>query len=252
MILNMTGGGAPLNFKVVGNPQPASPKENTIWVNTDVPIGKWYFDASQPDDLLEGDVWFPIGTSSPVEFNALKKNGIQVYPISAKQYVGGAWVDVEAKSYQGGEWVGWYTSIVKNGDILIGFSGNLRKDHNSTMTKVDNYLRLVIGDSRAGGPTTSSKIDVTSIKTIYLDVDVQNVASGGVSVGIFSAINADRGTAIQSNTVAHQKTQLTGRQLLKCDVSNYSGLYYIGVFSDDTSVSGSYTREYHIYSLYYI
>ena len=40
MILNLGGsGGAPLNFKVVGNPQPSNPKVNTIWVDTDVPIG---------------------------------------------------------------------------------------------------------------------------------------------------------------------------------------------------------------------
>ena len=98
------GGGTALNFKVVGNPQPASPKENTIWLNADVPIGAWYFSATQPENLNEGDVWFPIGTSSPVEFNALKKNGIQVYPLSAKQYVGGALVDVDTQIYQSGEW----------------------------------------------------------------------------------------------------------------------------------------------------
>ena len=50
------GGGTALNFKVVGNPQPESAKGNTIWVNTDVPIGAWYFAATQPENLIEGRV----------------------------------------------------------------------------------------------------------------------------------------------------------------------------------------------------
>ena len=107
MIFNIgsSGGGAPLNFKVVGNPQPANPKENTIWVDTDVPIGAWYFSATQPEGLAEGDVWFPTGVSSVAEFNALKKSGIMVYPISAKQYADGSLVDKPSKIYQNNEWV---------------------------------------------------------------------------------------------------------------------------------------------------
>ena len=54
--------------------------------------------------MAHGDVWFPVGTSSPVEFNALKKNGIQVYPLSAKQMVSGTLNDVTAKCYQSEKW----------------------------------------------------------------------------------------------------------------------------------------------------
>lgn len=98
-------GGGGLNFKLVGGlTQPAGLAENTIWVITDIEITGYDFNATQPADPMEGMVWITVGRSSHVEFNALKTNGIQVYPNSAKQYVGGAWVDVEARSYQGGEW----------------------------------------------------------------------------------------------------------------------------------------------------
>ena len=76
MILNMSGGGSnPLNFKVVGNPQPANPKENTIWVNTDVSITSWIFSATEPEAPSDGAIWILPGTAG-ASFNALKKNGI--------------------------------------------------------------------------------------------------------------------------------------------------------------------------------
>ena len=102
---NVGGGGGGLNFKVVGvSAQPGNPKENTIWVNTDTEITSWAFSATEPESPVEGMVWIVTGTSSTVEFNALKKNGIQVYPVSCKQYVSGAWADRFAYVYQNGAW----------------------------------------------------------------------------------------------------------------------------------------------------
>lgn len=50
MIFNMSGGGGnSLNFEVVGGTtEPASPKENTIWINTDVPVKEWMFSNTNP------------------------------------------------------------------------------------------------------------------------------------------------------------------------------------------------------------
>ena len=48
------GGSNVLNFKVVGNPQPTNPKENTIWINTDTKITGYQFSAEyQGKNLLE-------------------------------------------------------------------------------------------------------------------------------------------------------------------------------------------------------
>lgn len=97
-----------LGFEVVGGTTaPNSPKENTIWVNTDVEITSWAFSATEPENPSEGMVWISTGTSSRVTFNALKKNNITVYPMLPKQYVSGAWEDKEAKSYQNGAWAEW-------------------------------------------------------------------------------------------------------------------------------------------------
>ena len=103
---NTGGGGGGLNFQVVCNPQPNNPKANTILINTDTITG-WVFSATEPTGI-PGLVWITTGTSSTAVFNALKKNNITVYPISAKQYISGAWVDKTAKIWQNGEWVDWW------------------------------------------------------------------------------------------------------------------------------------------------
>ena len=112
MILNMAGGGgSPLNFKVVGNPKPANPKENTIWLNTNDEITGWVFSVDEPTNPSAGMVWIPHGESSKISLNALKKNGIMLYPTGAKQYIGGAWVKKTTQIYQGGNWIGWATYL---------------------------------------------------------------------------------------------------------------------------------------------
>ena len=105
------GGGAGLNFKVVGGTsQPTSPSENTIWVNTDTAISDWILDYDQPitrsdgTALSGGEVWLKTGSASNAAFNAVKKNGIWVYPASCNQYVNGAWVAKTVKVYQSGAW----------------------------------------------------------------------------------------------------------------------------------------------------
>ena len=233
------GGGNPLNFKVVGNPQPANPKKNTIWVNTDVPIGKWYFDANQPDDLQEGDVWFSVGTSSPVRFNALKKNGIQVYPVSAKQYVSGALVDKEAKNYQGGEWVGWMIYLYKYGDQFSDITGGWSFVQNadgpySSCAFNDNNISMSTsfssGVHAAGGSIgTVSMIDLTNIKTIHAVFSNVSCASN-LPAYIYAHISNP--SAANFATAHAQLSNVSSLTEFTLDVSSLSGLYVVGVGFD--------------------
>ena len=70
----------------------------------------------------EGDVWITTRASTPVQFNALKKNSIQLCPQSAKQYVGGEWVPKSAGIYQCSKWIELLNSeIYKNGTFYSDF-----------------------------------------------------------------------------------------------------------------------------------
>ena len=80
------GGGAALNFKVLAYATEealltATPANNTIGIITETPITSWIFSATEPSPAEAGMVWITVNTYSSVKFNALKKNGIQVYPI---------------------------------------------------------------------------------------------------------------------------------------------------------------------------
>ena len=184
------GSGGGLNFKVVGGTStPASPKENTIWVNTSTAITSWVFSATQPAGAT-GRVWISIGTSSPAEFNALKKNGIKVYPMSAKQYVRGAWVDKTAKSYQNGAWVDWWNGhLYEYGNQYESFTGGWTstgyKGHNyntqSTFNDDNIYIYATSG-SAVGGVGTANKIDLSGRTKLKLLYDASSANGSHLSV----------------------------------------------------------------------
>lgn len=102
------GGGAGLNFKVVGGPsqrtKPESPSLNMIWVDTEVDISSWTISIARPTDPEPGMVWISTGKFNNYLFNALKKNSIQINPNGIYQYVDDAWVDVNAEIYNGEAW----------------------------------------------------------------------------------------------------------------------------------------------------
>lgn len=178
------GAGAGLNFKVVGGTaEPVSPSENTIWANTDTAISSYVFAAAEPSDPVEGMVWISTGTASTVTFNALKKNGVMVYPMSAKQYIDGAWVDVTAKSYLSGEWVDWTTYFYKDGntfDDLTGgyFSTNIDTQYGTgTVTFETNKISLVCDGAAETVVRTENKVELSNSTTLNLKLHAKVVSN---------------------------------------------------------------------------
>lgn len=178
MIFNVSGGGGTaLNFRVVGGTTaPTNPAENCIWVNTDTPITSWIFSATEPSPAEAGMVWITTGTSSTVEFNALKKNGIQVYPLSVKQYVGGAFVDKTAKSYQEGNWVDWFTYLLNGANTFDSITGGweVRKHTDGytigSATFSNAGATLDTANGQAVSIMTKNKIRLSGIKKIVITV----------------------------------------------------------------------------------
>lgn len=248
MIHNMIGGGsASLNFKITGNPQPASPRDNTIWINTDTPITSWMFNADQPTTPTEGMTWIIVGKSSPAAFNILKKNGIMVYPVSAKQYIGGEWVVKTAKSYQGGEWVEWIPvgALYYSGNECVDESGGWqargwRVDSTysgtvvPTITNNDDHMSIVVPSANVAGGAVEVKKDqdLTNVNSISIDFEM-TANEFNVRLMVIARNATTMDDSVKSILLNDAPTTTVERKKITLDVSSVSGSYDVVIaFAD--------------------
>lgn len=218
-------GGGGLNFKVVGGTtQPTNPTENAIWVNTSVSITDWVFSATEPEGYAHGMVWFSTGTSSAGEFNALKKNGIQVYPISAKQYVSGAWANVEAYIQKDGELIQF--SLLREYFIKDGVE--LIKNYslyNSTLKTNDGIWYLT--GSNTNHFAANYKLDGYGGKSIFVEVvDGRAYETTSYATGILVNTSPITSGAVKPAYVAQTLFDVSSSSSIK------SGIYELKIPSD--------------------
>lgn len=245
MIFNMSGGGAALNFAVIPNPRPETAKENTIWVDTDS-ITSWVFSVTAPESPTNGMVWFSTGEASTAAFNALKKNNITVYPVSAKQYIGGEWVTKTVKNYKNGEWVDWaadtvlYNSGVFNEDVAH-FSS--KTPTNATITYDSSYINMKTVANKASeiyegfGP-----INIAGFSRLI--AVLSNTSDKNIYGCLFAAQSAN---ALKATALAIVNESMDGRTndvtvtLDLSDLSNAECYVYAGFHTNDDG--WSYARS---------
>lgn len=169
------GGGAGLNFKVVAYASagllPASAPENTIAIITEAPITSWILSATEPENPTEGMVWVAVALAGNVVFNALKKNALTVCPVTASQYIEGAWVEKTAKSYQKGAWVEWWDGVFYNAGTFskVPHSSKI-KPSTATLAYGSNYIKITTPAGKASevyemfGPVDLSNFSTLEIK----------------------------------------------------------------------------------------
>lgn len=113
----------------------------------------------------EGMVWIPTGTSSTVPFNALKKNGITVCPLSAKQGVNGVWESKNARIYKDGNWKAFQFDVAPNTDLnWVSLSATVNK------TPVSTSITHTVKSSYNGKNANSYAyvdVDFTGYNTLY-------------------------------------------------------------------------------------
>ena len=252
--INFKAGGAGLNFKIVGGTeQPTSPKENTIWVNTDTAIGEYHFSATEPTTrsdgtaLQNGDLWIKVGILSTAKINVLKKNAVYVYPLLAKQYIDGVWLSKIATSYQNGEWVDWLMYLYRYGDsfeeITGGWysekgkgltSGNAGIPREISITTNTNNVVFSCADGwyAVGRVWLLRKIDLTDINTIT--AIGTNTNKNVIELVVWSSI----GDYIQDSKVA--SASLSNEETV-LSVESLKGEYYVGFYFNTGQNTGTAT-----------
>ena len=227
-----SGGGSELTI-VGGTTRPATATQNTIWVNTDTEITDYTLSGAEPTSPVEGMVWITIGASGSIKMaSPVGGDWITVYPLSAKQYISGAWVGKAAESYQNGEWVEWIRYLYNKGDECTDITGGWRFDFTpgsqywskGTGTKNANSITLSGSNRQELAAVTTKKVDVTNISTLFVEVDNFTFSGSGTNYNGVLGItnNADGGS-----TVSQKTFKVNGTHTL--DVSEFTGVYYVCV-----------------------
>lgn len=242
------GGGsaaASLNFKVVGGTsRPSAPAENTIWVNTATEISSWVLSPVQPE-AVEGLAWISMGAASAGAFNALKKNGIMIYPLAAKQYVDGAWANKAAEIYQNGAWQSFSTEalyLYQPGDQDSFVTQAISETGAAqavvpTVTYGSESVVILPGKStsntgyRGGVVRTAEKIDLSGYSTLTLESTIEGIGNGTGKLSIWSEMGSSQG----ENRVKYAALA-NGSEPITIDVSDLDGSYYIGLGFDSMNV----------------
>lgn len=188
----------------------------------------------------EGTVWITTGTSSPSAFNALKKNSLMVYPLSAKQCIGGSWVVKEASIYQSGEWVQfssyWDGYYFKDGDQYEEITGGWTSEgwDNSATATIGETLIVRANGNATGRMGIANPVDLTNVNTLWYDSPNGN--NGASNSGYLCIANAK--TYGSGNRVASVTIRKAGTGSI--DVSNLSGEHYLYLYAMGSSGATAY------------
>ena len=220
--INFKHGGAGVNLRIVGGTaEPASPKENTIWVNTDLEITGWTFDMQAPGYLTKGGVWIKTGTVGAVGINVLKKNWLYVFPQSCMQWNGTEFVKKDMKVYLNGQWSTTAVYLFKDGVFsdIGGWSAGSVTSGNIVVTDVTSAANHY--STKPVDLTDFSRLSVTMAYTADTSQTSYVGISADQSVSFAASINLDK--TGETITYDIDLTSVTGSYYIVLDINQGSG-----------------------------
>lgn len=233
------GSGNVLNFDVKRYATEAklledTPKENTIGIISTTEMTGWIIDANQPENLTQGMVWISNKSYMNVSFNALKKNGIQVYPLSARQYVSGAWEDTPTKIYQNDRWLELSITLFPPASNWNGATdGHGHAGINSDgITLQEEWISY----QQYQQATTISSWDVTPYSRLCARMKTSTTNCTKVV-----ALSTEADSNVLNSTFVAKVTSdtQTAGTIIELDISSLSGQYYVAVGQYTTSGSSN-------------
>lgn len=212
--------------------------------------------GSSATSFLKGDatgqVWIQTGNYSPVEFDALKDNEIQIIPINTKQYISGAWVNKTAKTYQSGAWKDWVIYLYNTGDKCESLHGGWTTSTRWHATNAKTPYITYNEDTMLVGVTGSGKNFQSGILETVDGVDLTNYSKltfvvtkteasqafddGWVRVYIGTTAN------LSGNVTANVEKYIDRPGTYTLDISSLSGVHDIIVKVVCAGNTSSYTR----------
>lgn len=221
------GGGAGLNV-VTGLSEPASAKENTIWVKSDKAGKKYVFAEAAPEAPAEGLIWF-----------SATGDGIIT---QANVYGDGAWNRVDAYMYLSGTWVHITSAIVylyNKGDTCNAVSGGWEAARWYINSGAQGSVpKLTYGESSLTVSHTGQEGLLETRASVNLDKirKICAVISGNANTNSYLAVSTGSGERGFPTNQKASKSLFNGT--VELDVSALSGKYFVGF-----RVRGNFTVE---------
>lgn len=236
-ITNAQGGPDRLKLRVFsGTSAPSAPKENDIWVNTDIPIGGYKFSGvSHPtwSNGVSGYVYFTstftdaetYEFSTGISFTQNTKCGIYARLLQCWQYNGNEYTRKDAYIYHD-KWCKfsdeWDGTLFYSGDQYTGVTGG--------WTGADSYSPNLTATLMSGTITisTANAVPMDGFSTLKFTGSGNGANSGGTYAAKCKIIN-EYGTELasvdfQSNgTYAVSIAALTGRNYVKFTANGSRG-----------------------------
>lgn len=133
-----------------------------------------------------GQLWIETGAKSVAEFNALKKAGVNVYPLHCRVWDGNAWTTHQAHIYKNDKWVSLAQAYLSSKGFNKGVTGAntlgaLNGDTNYVYLSVGpNYIIVNMANISNNNKVyglfyLKEKVDLTHINTLKFTVYVDNL-----------------------------------------------------------------------------
>lgn len=237
MIYVLGGGGASLNFSIVGGTTQPTGKENLIWVDTSTAITSWEFSATEPTSPVAGMVWFRTGTSASAPINAVKKNGIWIYPTGVSQYISGEWVSKIAQTYQSGQWISWTKYLIKGGresepNSLVAVNKRTEASGSAYTPEITNRDTGFTVKMSGAGPYALSSGSMISAEDIDFSPFSKVIADGtvvtrGASMALYLSIFNRNNTTTITGAIASKRLNIdaVGNFSIDLDIPAGTGSY---------------------------
>lgn len=231
------GGGGELVI-VGGTTSPAKANHNTIWLNTPNEITSHVLSATEPTNPVNGMAWVTIGDSGGIKMvSPVGGDWITVYPISAKQYVSGEWVNVPAYIYQGGEWVQFsfeYLYLFKEGaGITKGYELKASFDSAAGGLKVENdKITMSTNNTLCNLIWIEPQVDLKPYEKLYVELTCAGKynTTSAVTIGVGSDIPTTA-TSIGAVDASVSSIYDTSRKIYEVPISNIPYERYIKILA---------------------
>jgi len=224
-----TNCGGNLNLHLIaGGTKPESAAENTIWLDTEETVTNWCVQNTAPESPEAGNVYITTRSATNNKLDIGSARSVLLYLGTARQYVSGAWKDLDGEVFYSSAWHkiqtfaydGMLNAGVGNYNSEIGGEWSASGGTLTNETDYFQYTTLIQGTLSVGSQKAIDFTDINTVKITYT-----RTSGGNRNVRFVIYLNTASSATIEAEAPA---TSASGKNTITIDTTSLSGNYYIG------------------------